>query len=701
MKRKQPTHVIYSSSSDLSDTNSDDSSSENEEEELEECSRRFPIFIVQNSRAQYESDPGQHADKKQKMSKKNEKLLEEVRALSVDSQKGMVERILNSGHSLEVKKNLINEYEEKQHSVSEKTKFNSYLERVLALPVNNIKKVNPGSENVSKFMVNLRKNLDEAIAGHQETKSEIIDYITSVVRNPEANTNILALQSKPGCGKCLGYNTPVMMFDGSIKMVQDIEVGNTIMGDDSTGRVVLALGSGTDTMYRITHQTSQRSYTVNSEHILCLMNESGDVFEVEVKNFVNLPTNIQKTFMGYSNAIDFEHKELYDDPYAIAISDNYKFIPWFVKTNSFKTRVLYLKGLIEKFGKKMEDDLYEILVDTEILRDGILHLVDSLGLLRTDDVYENHFRIVFREDFGTVCREDIVIERLPEAKYYGFEISGNKRFVLGNFIVTHNTKFIRSLSKALDLPFFQISFGGMTDGSILNGHDSTYIGSKPGKIYDAVVKAKYNNGIIYLDEIDKISSVDSTKGIELNGILTHLLDKEQNMEFYDHYIGSMIPINLSKILFVCSFNNEFNIDPVVLNRLHVIKIKESTLLEKVTIVKKFTIPETVKNLKLENFNIEISDAMIKYVILNKVISEPGMRNITKAFASLYGKINTLIYLESASTEDRERITKDLPYENTFLTRDTDANIIVTMELIDKLVTKSTSATDAMAMMMYN
>jgi ATP-dependent Lon protease len=206
------------------------------------------------------------------------------------------------------------------------------------------------------------------------------------------------------------------------------------------------------------------------------------------------------------------------------------------------------------------------------------------------------------------------------------------------------------------------------------------------------------NSLVYLDEVDKIGSIDSSKGIEINGVLTHLLDKEQNHEFYDHYLGSKIPLDLSKILFIASFNNEYNMDPVVLNRMKVIKIKESSLKEKIQIVKNFTLPEIIKNLKLQEYDIYLSEKVIKYIIINKTVHEPGMRNINKNINTLIGKINTQLFLEKASKEELQKITKDLVYENVFLTRDGVNKIIVTNELVDMFVPMRMSAA---VLSMYN
>jgi ATP-dependent Lon protease len=131
----------------------------------------------------------------------------------------------------------------------------------------------------------------------------------------------------------------------------------------------------------------------------------------------------------------------------------------------------------------------------------------------------------------------------------------------------------------------------------------------------------------------------------------------------------------------------------------VIKIKESTIKEKIEIVKKFSIPEITKNLKLSPESFTIKDDVIKYVIINKTVHEAGMRNINKNFTSLFGRINTVLYLEHASEEQLKSITKDLVYENVVLTRDGDNRITVTTELVDKFIPRKTS--NISLNMMYN
>lgn len=693
----------------------DDSSSSDSEYNEPTQPIQFPIILIENIKhfldepdTSYGHPPSlKNPPNKKRMTKKNKEILDEINKNSLYKNDDIISTILDSNLPLAAKKSLIIEYQEKETTNSEKSKFLVYLNKVLNIPFGKYKKIGPTDGNIPKFLSKLRKNLDDSIAGHSETKGEIIDYISSIMRNPNSNTNILALQSPPGCGKCLGYNTPVLMYNGLIKKVQNILVGEFLMGDDGTSREVLALGTGKDTMYRITHETSRKTYTVNSEHILSLVDNNGDIVDIPIKQYLDSG----KKYMGYSTPIPFKKSAPQSDlviayelgktfPYN---SGAFGYIMELIKHNAYSVRLKYLEGIIFSSGVFTSTESFEIMLKKIVGLSDIYYLIDSLGFLRTRDDYEGYNRIsikippgVFKnpESFEPeICMEDITIQKLQETNYYGFEITGNKRFVLGNFIVTHNTKFVRALGKALGLPFQQISFGGINDPSILTGHDFTYIGSKPGKIYDVLAKAKSMNSIVMMDEIDKIGDIDSPKTKEIYGVLTHILDKEQNSEFYDHYIGTKVPLDLSKILFIASFNHEYNIDPIVLNRMKVIKIKESTIKEKIEIVKKFTIPEIIKNLNLQSFNIEIPDSVIKYIIINKTVHEPGMRNINKNFNTLLGKINTMLYLESASVLERRNITKDLVYEKVFLTRKDDTTILVTNELVDNCVPKRTSANE--------
>ena len=106
-------------------------------------------------------------------------------------------------------------------------------------------------------------------------------------------------------------------------------------------------------------------------------------------------------------------------------------------------------------------------------------------------------------------------------------------------------------------PFAFISLGGSSNGSVLEGHSYTYVGSTWGKIVDVLIETQCMNPIIYFDELDKISKTEHGK--EIIGILTHLTDSSQNDEFYDKYFAG-VKIDLSRVLFIFSYNDFTKLD---------------------------------------------------------------------------------------------------------------------------------------------
>jgi replicative DNA helicase len=150
-----------------------------------------------------------------------------------------------------------------------------------------------------------------------------------------------------GSGKCHAINTPILMFDGSIKMVQDIIIGDQIMGDDSKSRNVLNLGRGRDTMYEII-QTNGESHTFNSEHILCLKNTSC-INEISIKNYLKLSKKKKIFLKLYKVPVEFQYKNVPFDPYIIGflIGKN-------IQSNKITSQnsvfLHYLANLLPKYG---------------------------------------------------------------------------------------------------------------------------------------------------------------------------------------------------------------------------------------------------------------------------------------------------------------------------------------------------------------
>jgi superfamily II DNA or RNA helicase len=302
-------------------------------------------------------------------------------------------------------------------------------------------------------------------------------------------------------GKCLGRDTPVMMFNGSIKKVQDIKVGEFIMGDDSTPRTVLSTCTGREMMYKVIPLKGD-PYIVNESHILSLKWSSnqntdikkGDILDISVMDYIKLPKSYHGRggpLLGYRVPVEFPFKEVDFDPYMIGywlgnctkgtkntssqdskvlkcFATKYnllmnKHIPMLYKCNSREIRLHVLAGIIDSVGH-YDGNGYDVSMEEELLIDDVVYLARSLGFAcyktynKTTYDYKNERRIFIvgkgleqiptkvpknkanpRKAIANALVSRIRIEQLNEDEYFGFEIDGNRRFLLGDFTVTHNT----------------------------------------------------------------------------------------------------------------------------------------------------------------------------------------------------------------------------------------------------------------------
>jgi ATP-dependent Lon protease len=183
-------------------------------------------------------------------------------------------------------------------------------------------------------------------------------------------------------------------------------------------------------------------------------------------------------------------------------------------------------------------------------------------------------------------------------------------------------------------PFAMIQMGGDSNGSSIHGHNYTYVGSTWGSIVQILMDKKCMNPIIFIDEIDKISKTEHGK--EIVGILTHLLDPAQNDCFQDKYFSG-IDLDLSKALFILSYNDVDAIDRILLDRVHRIKFNNLSTDEKLTVCNKHILPEVYKKMGLEDM-IHLSNDTLKYVIENYT-SESGVRKLKEILFEIIGEIN--------------------------------------------------------------
>jgi len=189
-------------------------------------------------------------------------------------------------------------------------------------------------------------------------------------------------------------------------------------------------------------------------------------------------------------------------------------------------------------------------------------------------------------------------------------------------------------SDGISRPFSFIAMGGSCNGSTLEGHNYTYVNSSWGRIVDILMESKCMNPIIYIDELDKISKTE--QGKEIVGILTHLIDSTQNDEFQDKYFSG-IPIDLSKVLFIFSYNDPDQIDKILLDRIHRIKFDNLSTTDKMIVAKEFIIPNINKKMGFENV-VHMEDDVVEYIIEYYTV-EPGIRKVKEILFDLFGEIN--------------------------------------------------------------
>lgn len=349
-------------------------------------------------------------------------------------------------------------------------------------------------DNYYKYDENAIQQVTEKQYLPSFSQSIVNMLMKKIAMDTSTNRGIVCWHST-GSGKCHAKNTKILMFDGSIKLVQDIVVGDNIMGDDSTSRKVLSLGTGTDDMYDII-PTKGEKYTVNSEHILCLKPESfsdeDKIVEVAVKDYLNLAPSVKQQLKGYRHGVEFPSREVDIDPWIIGfwigkevieheLSDkilqtlhkydmiNKKHIPDIYKINDKEKRLQLLAGIIDSDGY-LHDNCYEIIQKSKHIADDILYLCRSLGFaaysLETNDsntyegkTYTGIYQCISISGEGleniptklarkksqkclqikNALLSSIEVKHVGKDNYYGFTLDGNHRYLMGDFTVTHNT----------------------------------------------------------------------------------------------------------------------------------------------------------------------------------------------------------------------------------------------------------------------
>jgi hypothetical protein len=204
-------------------------------------------------------------------------------------------------------------------------------------------------------------------------------------------------------------------------------------------------------------------------------------------------------------------------------------------------------------------------------------------------------------------------------------------------------------------PFAFIAIGGSSNASTLEGHSYTYVGSSWGKIVDILMDTQCMNPIIYIDELDKISKTENGK--EIIGILTHITDSSQNEHFNDKYFSG-IDIDLSKILFIFSYNDFNQLDPILADRIHRINFSYLDKYEKIHIVNNYILKDLLENVGFDEHQIQFEEGVIEYII-TKYTYEAGIRKLKEKIFEIVREINLMYIKDNREIEIPFKITKTI------------------------------------------
>ena len=232
------------------------------------------------------------------------------------------------------------------------------------------------------------------------------------------------------------------------------------------------------------------------------------------------------------------------------------------------------------------------------------------------------------------------------------------------------------IAKAINRPFAFIALGGASDSAFFDGHSYTYEGSHWGRIIDILIESKCMNPIIYFDELDKVS--ETFKGEEIIHLLTHLTDPSQNTLFQDNYFPG-VHINLSKSLFIFSFNDESKVDRILKDRMYVINTKGFKPEDKVAICNDYILPELIDTFMFKKEDIIFEKEALEYIIETYTEKEEGVRNLKRCLETIISKINIYNLSQADETDNKIPLTFDI---NNF-----SIPLQVTRDIVENLLSK--------------
>uniref|UniRef100_A0A8C8HF97 Lon protease homolog, mitochondrial n=1 Tax=Oncorhynchus tshawytscha TaxID=74940 RepID=A0A8C8HF97_ONCTS len=305
--------------------------------------------------------------------------------------------------------------------------------------------------------------------------------------------------------------------------------------------------------------------------------------------------------------------------------------------------------------EKFRERLKERTVPQHIM-DVINEELNKLGLLDNHssefNVTRNYLDWLTSMPWGTNSEENLELKRAKEVleeDHYGMDdvkkrilefiaVSQLRGSTQGKILCFYGppgvgkTSIARSIARALNREYFRFSVGGMTDVAEIKGHRRTYVGAMPGKIIQCLKKTKTENPLVLIDEVDKIGR--GYQG-DPSSALLELLDPEQNFNFLDHYLD--VPVDLSKVLFICTANVTDTIPEPLRDRMEMINVSGYVAQEKLAIAEKYLVPQLRTQCGLTEDTTNISPEALN-LLIRQYCRESGVRNLQKQVEKVFRKV---------------------------------------------------------------
>ena len=258
----------------------------------------------------------------------------------------------------------------------------------------------------------------------------------------------------------------------------------------------------------------------------------------------------------------------------------------------------------------------------------------------------DHATKVLDEDhYGLKDVKDRILEFLAVGKLRG-TVEGKILCFVGPPGVG-KTSIGKSIARALDREFFRFSVGGLSDVAEIKGHRRTYVGAMPGKIIQALKKVQTENPLVLIDEVDKIGRGHNG---DPSSALLEMLDPEQNAQFLDHYLD--VPVNLSRVLFVCTANSLSTIPAPLLDRMEVLEVSGYITEEKAAIASRYLGPQAKEGAGLKGADVELTDEAVA-TLIRYYCRESGVRRLKQQIEKVYRKAALKIVQDLGETDLNE------------------------------------------------